>query len=112
VPTLYGAEWCPFTAAVRELLTEVGIAYVAHPVEPWPEQRDELRRLAGTDEIPVLETDDGEILRGTRAIFDWLERQPPSPYAEEHRRRFHEHRRERAEDAAGRLVERVSVGVR
>jgi glutaredoxin len=51
--TLYQAEWCPFSSAVRELLTELGIDAVVRQVEPWPEQRDRLREVAGTDEIPA-----------------------------------------------------------
>ena len=27
--TLYQAEWCPFSSAVREVLTELGIDFVA-----------------------------------------------------------------------------------
>ena len=46
--TLYQAEWCPFSSAVREILTEFGLDFVARQVEPWPEQRDGLRAVAGT----------------------------------------------------------------
>ena len=66
--TLYQAEWCPFSSAVREVLTELGIDAVIHQVEPWPQQRDRLRALAGTDQIPVLQAEDGRIFRGTREI--------------------------------------------
>ncbi len=41
--TLYQTEWCPLSAAVREVLTELGVDFVARQVEPWPEQRQELR---------------------------------------------------------------------
>ena len=52
--TLYQAEWCPFSSAVREVLTELGVDYSIRQVEPLPEQRETLRSLAGTDSIPVL----------------------------------------------------------
>jgi len=43
--TLYQAEWCPFSSAVRELLTELGLDFVARQVEPWPSERARLREL-------------------------------------------------------------------
>ncbi len=70
--TLYQSEWCPFSAAVREVLTELGLPFVAQQVEAWPEERDELRALAGTDQIPVLLAEDGTVHRGTREIFAHL----------------------------------------
>ncbi len=72
--TLYQAEWCPFSSAVREVLTELGIDFVARQVEPWPKDRNELRAAAGTDQIPVLQTEDGGLYRGTREIFAHLPR--------------------------------------
>jgi len=32
--TLYQSEWCPFSSAVREVLTELGIDAVMRQVEP------------------------------------------------------------------------------
>ena len=70
--TLYQAEWCPFSSAVREALTELGIDFVARQVEPWPEDRTQLQALASTDQIPVLQAEDGQLYRGTREIFAHL----------------------------------------
>ena len=53
--TLYQAEWCPFSSAVREILTELGLDFVARQVEAWPEERAGLRAVSGSDEIPTLE---------------------------------------------------------
>jgi len=106
VLTLYQAEWCPFSSAVRERLTELGLPFVAQPVEPHPEERDELRRIAGTDEIPVLVADDGEVLAGTRAIFHWLAGRA-GPHEQAHRRRLAEHADER-DATVGELLERVA----
>jgi uncharacterized protein len=103
--TLYQAEWCPFSSAVREVLTELGIDAIIRQVEPWPQQRERLREQAGTDQIPVLQTEDGEILRGTRAIFAHLREREPWRFAAAHRRRFADHRDARESDAAGKLVE-------
>ena len=103
--TLYQAEWCPFSSAVREVLTELGIDVVLRQVEPWPEQRDGLRGLAGTDTIPVLQAEDGSLHRGTREIFAHLRERDPWRFAAAHRRRFADHRDARESDAPGQLVE-------
>jgi predicted GNAT family acetyltransferase/glutaredoxin len=103
--TLYQAEWCPFSSAVREVLTELGIDAVMRQVEPWPQQRERLRELAGTDQIPVMQTEDGRILRGTREIFAHLREREPWRFAAAHRRRFADHRDARESDAAGKLLE-------
>jgi len=112
VLTLYQAEWCPFSSAVREVLTELGIVFVAKQVEPWPEERTELLERSGSDQIPVLETDDSRFFHGTRAIFGYLQEAEAWKHAEGHRRRFLDHREARESDAVGRLVEyfRVSPG--
>ena len=106
--TLYQAEWCPFSSSVRERLTELGLDFVAHQVAPWPEQRSDLMARAGTDQIPVLETEEGEYLEGTRAIFAYLERFEATPYASGHRQRYHEHRPARESDAPGVILERAT----
>jgi predicted GNAT family acetyltransferase/glutaredoxin len=101
---LHQAEWCPFSAAARELLTELGLPFVAVQVEPQPEQRATLRKRFGTDEIPVLETDDGAVFRGTREIFAYLTSLPPSPQGREHRARYAEHQEARVKDVTGHLL--------
>jgi glutaredoxin len=106
--TLYQAEWCPFSSSVRERLTELGLDFVARQVAPWPEQRGELLARTGTDQIPVLETEDGEHLEGTRAIFAYLERYEATPYASGHRQRYYEHRPAREADAPGIILERAT----
>ncbi len=103
--TLYQAEWCPFSSAVREVLTELGIDFVARQVEPWPKDRNELRAVTGTDQIPVLQTEDGGLYRGTREIFAHLHERGPWRFAAAHRRRFADHRDARESDAPGQLVE-------
>lgn len=103
--TLYQAEWCPFSSAVREVLTELGLDFAARQVEPWPEQRDELRSVAGTDQIPVLQTEDGVLYRGVREIFAHLRELAPGQFAAAHRRRFADHRDARESDAPGQLIE-------
>src|SRR5437016_614628 len=105
LPVLFQTEWCPFSSAVREVLTELGVDFVARQVEPWPTQRNELRELAETDQIPVLQTEDGLLYRGTREIFAHLHERDPWRFAAAHRRRFADHRDARESDATGQLIE-------
>src|SRR5690348_15531790 len=95
---LYQTEWCPFSSAVREVLTELGLDFVARQVQPWPKDRADLKAAAGTDLIPVLEVEDGRQFRGTREIFAHLREREPSKYATAQRRRFAAHRDARESD--------------
>ena len=105
VLTLYQAEWCPFSSAVREVLTELGLDFVARQVEPWPSERHRLQDLAGTDQIPVLEAEDGRFFVGTRKIFAHLRERDAWNYAASHRKRFADHVDARLSDAPGQLIE-------
>jgi predicted GNAT family acetyltransferase/glutaredoxin len=105
MPILYQAEWCPFSSAVREALTELGIDYTIRQVPPAREDRDELKALAGTDAIPVFQAEDGELHRGWRAIFRHLRERDPWQYAAPHRRQFAAHADARESDVPGRLIE-------
>ena len=103
--TLYQAEWCPFSSAVREILTELGIDFVARQVEAWPEQRAGLLAASGSDQIPALETEDGRFFNGTRAIYGYLRGLDAWEHAEQHRRRFGDHLPARQSDSVGQLVQ-------
>ena len=103
--TLYQAEWCPFSAAVREVLTELGVDVVLRQVEPWPEQREGLREATDTQQVPTLLSEDGSAYRGTREIFAYLRQREPWRYAAAHRRRFADHRDARESDVPGQLIE-------
>jgi glutathione S-transferase len=90
--TLFQTEWCPDSRKVRERLTELGIDFLARQVEPEPENREALRRLAGTDEIPALVAPDGSIHIGEEAALAWLDaRYPETVSTAGHRRKFREH---------------------
>src|SRR4051812_36271870 len=106
MPTLYQAEWCPFSSAVRELLTEHGIDFVAKQVPPWPEDREELRRGAGgPGGIPPAVDDAGAVPRGTGAIFGYAASLPAWEPSSDHRQRFVDHEDARRQDAVGQLLE-------
>jgi predicted GNAT family acetyltransferase len=87
------------------VLTELGLDFVARQVEPWPSERSDLRKLAGTDQIPVLQVEDGRLFRGTRQIFAHLREREPWRFEAAHRRRFADHRDARESDAPGQLIE-------
>jgi len=59
---LYQAEWCPYSARVRQRFTELGISFIARPVPAERADREELRRKTGSDVIPAL------LLEGGMAI--------------------------------------------
>lgn len=107
--TLYQAEWCPYSSAVRQRLTELGLPFVAQTVEPEPEDRADLRRAVGTDEIPVLVTDGGEVLAGTEAALGWLASRR-GPAEARHRQRFAEHAYQRDGTVARQLERSAPLG--
>jgi glutathione S-transferase len=87
--TLYQAEWCPHSRKVRQRLTELGIDFLAKQVPPEPAERDELRKVAGTDEIPVLVTGERETIQGDEKIIAWLnERYDEGSAAPKHREKL------------------------
>jgi glutathione S-transferase len=60
----------------------LGFAHKGLEVE-WvdvdPENRDAVRALSGQELVPVLETDEGEVVADSTAILRWLERRVPEP---------------------------------
>jgi len=87
---LYQAEWCPHSHKVRQRLTELGLDFRARQVAADPDQRDELERIAGTNEIPVLVPDDGAPLCGEDDILDYLGRFHERGDADKHRAKARE----------------------
>ncbi len=100
--TLYQAEWCPYSSAVRERLTELGIDFVAKQVAPWQEDRD------GGHEIPLLVTEDGERFEGTDAVFGYLANLDGGRWEREHRERYAEHEEARQRGATTKLLARYA----
>ena len=94
---LYQAEWCPHSHKVRQRLTELGLDFVARQVPAEPDERETLREAAGTNEIPVLVTDDGETLKGEEQILPYLDRFHERDDAGRHRAKAREEVREFAE---------------
>jgi glutathione S-transferase len=88
---LYQAEWCPHSHKVRQRLTELGRDVTLRQVPANPEARDDLQRVADTNEIPVLVTDDGQTLSGEDEILDYLDEEfDEREDAEQHREKARE----------------------
>jgi glutathione S-transferase len=98
VLTLYQAEWCPYSSAVRQRLTELGIDFVAKQVAPRQEDRE------GEHEIPLLTNEDGERFEGTDAIFDYLAALAPGESEREHRAQYRAHRADRARETTAKVL--------
>ena len=96
--TLYQAEWCPYSSAVRQRLTELGIDFVAKQVAPRQEDRE------GEHEIPLLTTDDGERFEGTDEVFAYLAMLAPGESEREHRAQYRAHRADRARETAAHML--------
>ena len=77
--TLYQAEWCPYSSAARQRLTELGIDFVAKQVAPRQKDRK------GKHEIPMLTNGDGERFEGTEAVFEFLAALTPAEWEHEQR---------------------------
>lgn len=105
---LFQAEWCPYSAAVRERLTELGIDFVVRQVEPRPEQRAQLAALVAEPSIPVLQTDDGQIFAGPKEIFGYLSGLPEGEWASAHRERYREHAGERRLELTAQELDRLA----
>ena len=96
--TLYQAEWCPYSSAVRQRLTELGIEFVAKQVASRQEDRE------GEHEIPLLVTEDGERFEGTDEVFAYLATLPPGEAEREHRAQYRAHRADRARETAAQVL--------
>ena len=66
--------------AVRAAGYEPEIEAVAgYRMLPWTRRGDvrkEIRELSGQDDVPVLVTDDGEVIAGTTTIVAWAKEYP------------------------------------
>jgi len=102
---LYQAEWCPYSSAVRERLTELGVDFIARQVAPRQEDR------AGQHEIPLLVTEDGERFEGTDAVFGYLASLSGSGDERGHRAQWRAHRADRAKETTSEvLAEQAPLG--
>lgn len=74
------AAWALDDAGHEYELRTVG----GYRASPWTwrrrrADRAEVRRLSGTDEVPILVLDDGEVISGSSRISRWAKRNPAPP---------------------------------
>ncbi len=96
---LWQTEWCPASRRVRARLTELGVDYVARQVQVDKERRDRLRLRTGSDSIPALVLENGDVAIGEKAIRRYLDQsiiEPPG--AEAHRQKAAKARRRELEE--------------
>lgn len=94
--TLWQAEWCPYSARVREALTELRVDFVARQVAADKVNRDAMREDTGTDEIPLLVLEDGTKLDDWKQAIEHLFRTYPRPDdADRHRQKWFDEAAER-----------------
>ena len=96
---LWQTEWCPASRRVRQRLTELGIDYLVRQVPVEKDEREALIRVTGTDVIPALVLEDGDVLVGEAAILgrlDGVGREPAG--AEAHRQKAEKARRRYLEE--------------
>ena len=96
--TLYQAEWCPYSSAVRQRLTELGTDFMAKQVAPRQEDRE------GEHEIPLLTNENGERFVGTDEVFAYLRTLEPGESEREHRAQYRAHGADRARETAARVL--------
>jgi glutathione S-transferase len=86
---LYQAARCPHSHRVRQRFTELGVSFIARQVPADPGDREELRRKTGSDQIPALVAEDGDVVGGDAdEIISYLDRRySERADAEDHRER-------------------------
>lgn len=90
---VFQAEWCPFSALVRERLNELDLPFVALPVPVAREARTVMQQRTGTTTIPAVILEDGTVLSGdaTEIVAQLGERFPDGPNAGDHRAALAQH---------------------
>ena len=84
---VFQAEWCPFSARVRQRLNELDLPFVCLPVPVAPADRAVMRQRTQTDVIPAVILEDGTVLGGDAAeiVAQLGERFPEPSTAQGHR---------------------------
>ncbi len=94
--TLWQAEWCPYSARVRQTMTELGVDFIARQVPAARPDREAMRRETGKDGIPLLVLEDGTQIEDWQEAISWLrEHYTPRPDQSEHRHKWFEEAPER-----------------
>lgn len=72
--TLYELDGCPYCEAVADRLEELDIEYDSVWVDALHSQRDEVKRVSGQRQVPVIVDDEyGVTMAESERILDFLE---------------------------------------
>lgn len=72
--TLYRLEGCPYCELVVDRLDELGLDFESVWVEGLHSKRDEVRRVSGQRQVPVLIDDDrGVTMAESERILEYLD---------------------------------------
>ncbi len=76
-PELFQFQFSHYVEKARWALDHKGVAHVRRSVLPGP-HAIQISRLSGQPQVPVLRVD-GELVKGSSEIIDYLEREHPEP---------------------------------
>jgi glutathione S-transferase len=79
---LLGLPYSPWTEKARWALDARGVSYtfrVYQPLVGEPALRSKLRRFTGPVSVPVLTTDDGQVIAGSASIARWADARGKGP---------------------------------
>jgi glutathione S-transferase len=97
---LYQTEWCPASRRVRQRLTELDVSYVSRQVPVERVDRVELLTRTGSDSIPALVCEHGDVHVGEEEILAYLDERFAEPAgAEAHRSKAIKARKRELEEA-------------
>ncbi|WP_049922473.1 glutaredoxin family protein [Halopiger djelfimassiliensis] len=72
--TLYRLEGCPYCERVVDRLEELGVDYESVRVEGLHSKRDEVKRVSGQRQVPVLVDEEyGVTMAESERILEYLE---------------------------------------
>ena len=101
---LWQTEWCPSSRRVRQVMTELDLAYLTRQVPVDADEREELFRATGSRMIPVLVAG-GEPIAGEQEIVTYLHEHFPRPAgADGHREKARLARRKELESECPQLA--------
>ncbi|ELY99334.1 glutathione S-transferase N-terminal domain-containing protein [Natrialba asiatica] len=72
--TLYQLEGCPYCERVADRLDELDVDYESNWVESFHSERDEVKRVSGQRQVPVIVDEDaGVTMAESERIVDFLD---------------------------------------
>jgi len=76
--TLHQVEWCAYCHRARQVMTELGLTYIAVNVQADREERADLMAISGQQGVPVLQDGD-KVFTDSDEIIEYLRSTYPAP---------------------------------